>query len=690
MHRLHPLALLFPIALLATTARAQTVTWSTEADFLAGSAVDVEVDPVGSLELAAASDWWDAAWAYRTPITVTEQSGTELVDYSVVVTLDTQAMIAAGTLEASGADLRFVDDVGTLLGHWVEGGLDTPTTTIWVLVPSVPASGTATIWAYHGNPGAADLSSKADAMLWWDDFSSNSIASYESQGLNGHGNEAWAISGGQAYNANDIYSYATLLVGGLERPDDFLVETTATTNDDDGLGLVVNVDDVGSSYYSVQTWGGTASRSGIGRSITEGDVTAQAGVTIDKGSTHTYQARSHAGTLHMLLDGTEIVSYADPTPLTGGRIGMLSTLNNPGGYFDELLIRGWVDPEPTAAVGDDEGAMATLGTWTSDVVSTGCDGSTWDLISWTEALLPNTDVSVAVRSGPTPTPDNSWSAWSADLGDPAGSAPAIAAGGHVQVRVTLYGDGFDGPTVSEVVLDYTGAQDQDGDGFASPDCGEDDCDDADADVYPGADETCNFVDDDCDGDIDEGWDADGDGWTTCDGDCNDTLFEVNPGATEICDQIDNDCDGDVDEGFDLDGDGYASCSGDCDDDDPAVNPAAAEDCDGMDDDCDGEVDEDFDTDGDGWTTCDGDCNDTAPLIHPGAAEVCNFIDDDCDGDVDEGFDADGDGFSGCAGDCDDGDPAVSPAAVEHCNGIDDNCDGAVDEGFDADGDGVTV
>jgi len=671
-------------------ARSQTFAWSTEADFLSGSLAEVEVDPAGSLGLTAAADWWDAAWAFRTPITVTEQSGNALTDYSVVVTLDTQAMIGAGTLEASGADLRFVDDLGTLLGHWIESGLDTPTTTVWVRVPSVPASGTATIWAYHGNPGAADVSSRADAMLWWDDFSSNSIADYESQGLNGHGNETWAISGGYAYNANDIYSYASLLVSGIDVDTDFLVETAATSDDNDGLGLVVNVDDSGSSYYSAQTWDGLGSRSGIGRSITEGDVTAPANVTIAVGSTHTYQARSHAGTLTMALDGTDIVSYSDPNPLTGGRLGMLSTLNNPAGYFDWLLVRRWVDPEPSAAPGDAEGQLATLGTWTSEVVATGCAGSTWDLVSWTEALLVGTDVSVAVRSGPTATPDGSWSAWSAELTDPAGSVPGIPSGGFAQVRVTLVGDGFDSPTVSQVQLEYTGAEDADGDGFASPDCGGTDCDDADPDVYPGAPEACNFVDDDCDGDVDEGFDADGDGWTTCGGDCNDTLFDVNPDAAEVCDQLDNDCDGDVDEGFDLDGDGYASCAGDCDEDDPSVNPGAAEDCNGIDDDCDGQADEDFDTDGDGWTTCGGDCNDTAPLVNPGASEICNFVDDDCDGDVDEGFDADGDGFTSCAGDCDDADPAVSPAATELCNGIDDNCDGVADEGFDADGDGVSV
>jgi hypothetical protein len=55
-------------------------------------------------------------------------------------------------------------------------------------------------------------------------------------------------------------------------------------------------------------------------------------------------------------------------------------------------------------------------------------------------------------------------------------------------------------------------------------------------------------------------DFDEDGWTEAEGDCDDADGAVHPGAEETCDGADNDCDGVTDEGFtDTDGDGVADC-----------------------------------------------------------------------------------------------------------------------------------
>ncbi len=157
----------------------------------------------------------------------------------------------------------------------------------------------------------------------------------------------------------------------------------------------------------------------------------------------------------------------------------------------------------------------------------------------------------------------------------------------------------------------TGSADADGDGAVAGL----DCDDSDPSAYPGALEECDGADNDCDGSIDEGFDADSDGATSCGGDCDDSDPSIRPGVTESCDGVDNNCDGTIDEGMstvwyaDDDGDGYGdpthiseSCtqpSGyvsdntDCDDDEVLASPAWEEVCDDLiDNDCDGDTDED--------------------------------------------------------------------------------------------------
>ena len=289
--------------------------------------------------------------------------------------------------------------------------------------------------------------------------------------------------------------------------------------------------------------------------------------------------------------------------------------------------------------------------------------------------------------------------------------------------------------------------DGDGDGFGDPALGSclcatnaaastkdnTDCNDNAAAIHPGKQESCNGIDDDCDGSTDGAntadclnfyADGDGDGWglagkvacqcaatlafgATQTGDCDDAAAAVHPGASEACDGIDNNCLGGIDEEgasgcatymADKDGDGYgadkgAKClcakgggytstvPGDCDDKNKFVKPKALEICDGIDNDCDG-------------------------VIDPVNAEGCNtwYVDSDGDGFGTYGAPAkcfcDGQlGYASVGGDCNDGDAAVNPGATEVCNGKDDDCDASKDPNGtlgctvyygDVDGDGYGV
>ena len=184
--------------------------------------------------------------------------------------------------------------------------------------------------------------------------------------------------------------------------------------------------------------------------------------------------------------------------------------------------------------------------------------------------------------------------------------------------------------VAELEEEYADYVDQDGDGFGF----EDDCDDNDAGVNSSIEEVCDGIDNNCDGQIDEGVtetfyaDADGDGFgdstitvDACEApsgyvpvanDCDDTNMDIYPGAPEFCDGLDTNCDGSIDDGeqtffADNDGDGFGdanapvtSCdessdavdnADDCDDSNADVNPDMEEICDGLDNDCNDMIDD---------------------------------------------------------------------------------------------------
>ncbi len=249
------------------------------------------------------------------------------------------------------------------------------------------------------------------------------------------------------------------------------------------------------------------------------------------------------------------------------------------------------------------------------------------------------------------------------------------------------------------------------------------------------------------------------------GDCGDANPAVHPGAKESCNGIDDDCDNSTDEEdalgctqyyYDGDKDGYGTgnepkclCATqgqftstkntDCNDANPAVNPGAKEICNGnIDDDCNGVgdvegttgcatyyKDEDYDGYGTSGSKClcipsapyqatkSGDCQDNSPSVNPAGKEICNGgIDDDCSGSADvEGTsgcityhkDEDGDGYGSASSkclclpsgafnvqnssDCNDGSKSIHPGAYEDCNGVDDNCNGQTDESYpNCDGD----
>ncbi|MEZ4317065.1 MAG: DUF2341 domain-containing protein [Myxococcota bacterium] len=241
----------------------------------------------------------------------------------------------------------------------------------------------------------------------------------------------------------------------------------------------------------------------------------------------------------------------------------------------------------------------------------------------------------------------------------------------------------------------------------------DDCDDTEPAAFPTNPESCDGIDNDCNGLVDDGtadrfWfvDTDGDGFGDAlgndfvcapppgqvgqGGDCDDSNADVNPNGTEVCNTLDDDCDGTTDLAaedavpfyLDADQDGYGVFSG-------SVEACTAP---------------------SGFAAVPGDCDDTTASATPAGSvpETCDGLDNDCNGFVDDGDDRvdvwpdlDQDGFGdvtlpsvlGCpsaswvtdSSDCNDFVATVyppvgaTPGGTEVCDLLDNDCNGLIDD-----------
>lgn len=115
-------------------------------------------------------------WKFAEPVTINNSLNPDtLTDFQVLVTINTEVLIPA-KMQPDGADIRFAYQTPcNFLAHFIESGIDTKATKIWVKVPVIPAGEIIKIWLTYGNPTELNTSNGDSTFSFFDGFATPPI-----------------------------------------------------------------------------------------------------------------------------------------------------------------------------------------------------------------------------------------------------------------------------------------------------------------------------------------------------------------------------------------------------------------------------------------------------------------------------------------------------------------------------------
>jgi len=297
---------------------------------------------------------WLSGWTYRRPIQVTAGSNGMPAGYQLKITIDTASLIAAGKMRSDGGDIRFTKADGvTLLSYWIESGINTTSTIIWVKDPdALSANASHVIYMYYGNPSATSQSSGANTFDDFDDFLTNTLANYV-----------------QIYSG---WSIDTTPPGYLKSPssgEGFIAKSKSLSRayavrarfymstSDAGIGFIWGTAGGGESsvngyianYYTSTTYSQL-------RKYSAGSFTALASLPVLSSGWYVMELRITSSTIIVIRGTTQDASATDTTFTTLSGVGFrqkaASTI-----ALDWWALRKYVDPEPTVSVSTTEEYM---------------------------------------------------------------------------------------------------------------------------------------------------------------------------------------------------------------------------------------------------------------------------------------------------------------------------------------------
>lgn len=443
-------------------------TENTEAQFTAGSHNSTYLTGTGSdvtlgldyygraagLSAPGSDDWFNAGWKYRLPLTASSSYSSTLSNYPVALTLNTQAEILAGRMNADGSDIRFTTaaaaGVAASLSYYIESGINTTTTKIWVKIPSIP-NGANSLYLYSGNTSAAAASSLADTFIMGNNFtgadgsnpSTATLVNIESAppqtgSLRDIQSNSLRLYFGSPFNMR-YYGLRSASQYSFAAGRNYHADINARTTGADSWSAVTLCQGFDTSSYTQDDWlrfsikhSASGATFALERSIYATKTTLASGSV--GGGFHSVDVMINLSSFTVLLDGSPIYSGVNSLTFNSPYLYLEAASDSASlqaFLFDNITVQPYSSPEPAfGAPGTGQGRRYPSGTFTSQDKDIGSSGARYQSVSWASVLPSSSSVSMEVRAHDTNIALGTFTAV-------ANGADPVVSGRHVQYRLTL-------------------------------------------------------------------------------------------------------------------------------------------------------------------------------------------------------------------------------------------------------------
>ena len=294
-------------------------------------------------------------WNYKRSIMIDNTGNANtLNNYQVLVTLNTQNLIATGKMQSACQDIRFSDGVEPL-NYWIESGCNTASTKIWVKVPSIPASLSKPIYLYYGNNTVGSRSNGNLTFDFFDDFEGTAIDTSKWTVDNSTG---FSVSNGSLRGTNTTGRIRTIKT--FSGP--FIAESahrlvSFASNGYEVLGTWISTSNAFGGFLPHSNTNLYTRTDSSWNQFNPSPVVVQNNWCLYKvwedGFDHAYVRIEQYGTVNFYQ--LSYTNSIDSEPITlGERYDNSLTGQGYDGYWDWIRVRQYASPEPTIIVGAEE------------------------------------------------------------------------------------------------------------------------------------------------------------------------------------------------------------------------------------------------------------------------------------------------------------------------------------------------